>query len=199
MANLDFFATRADHEAVVRFLFDSTDVRVFESYSESDRDLREFRSFDDLAASYDVGADPHGHGTAVLLQLWSPSVEPGPNIVRFALDPRRCGGHTFRHKIEGWGLIQFYLGGLHGRVITKSHYGHNSEARARKWGHDEGVDWAALTRLSNKIQYHVRRRLAVARVPGRPVLTEAYDYARAGYALKDEVASPRTYSLPDAG
>lgn len=199
MANLDFFATRADHEAVVRFLFASTDIRVFESYSEYDRELREFRSFEGLAAAYDVGADPYGHGFAVLLQLWSPSVEPGPQIERIKLDPRRCEGHTFRYNIEGWGLIQLYLGGTHGRTITSSHYGHNSEARARKWGHSEGVDWAALKSLSNKIQYHIRGRLALARVPGRPVLAEAYGYARSGYALKETAASLDSYRLPDVG
>lgn len=196
MANLDYFATRADHEAVVGFLFASTDVRMFESYSEFGQELREFRSFEELASSYEVGADPNGHGVAVLLQLWSPSVEPGPRIERIALNPEKCRGHTFRYRIEGWGLVQLWLGGLHGRIVTKSHFGHNSEARARKWGHSEGVDWIALKSLSNKIQYHIRSRLSVARAPGRPVLAEAYGYARSGYAIKDDAASSITYQLP---
>jgi hypothetical protein len=199
MANLDFFATRADHEALVRFLFGSTDVRVFESYSEFGRELREFRSFEELAVAFDVGADPAGSGFAVLLQLWSPSVQSGPRMERITLDPRRCEGHTFRYRIDGGGLIQLYFGGISGRAITKSHYGHFSEAGARKWGRSEGVDWAALKGLSNKIQHHIRGRLAVARVPGRPVLAEAYGYARSGYALKEAASSPTSYQLPDVG
>jgi hypothetical protein len=199
MANLDFFATRADHEAILGFLFASTDIRMFESYSGFGQKLREFHSFEELTVAYDVGADPNGHGTAVLLQLWSPAVEPGPQIERIALDPRRCEGHTFRYCIDGWGLIQLYLGGIHGRTITKSHYGHNSEARARKWGYSDGVDWGALKSLSNRVQYHIRGRLSVARVPGRPVLAEAYGLARSGYALKEDAASPNSYRLPEVG
>lgn len=61
------------------------------------------------------------------------------------------------------------------------------------------MDWGALKGLSNKIQYHIRNRLSVTRVPGRPVLAEAYGYARSGYALKEDAASPNTYPLPDAG
>jgi hypothetical protein len=195
LASLDFFAARTDHKVLIDFLFGSTDARVFESYSEYGQELREFRSFDELAASYPVGVDEHGHGTAVLLQLWSPSVMVDPEIERIALDARHCQGHTFRYRIEGWGLIQLYLGGVHGHIITASHFGHNSEKRARAWGHADGVDWGALTKLSNRIQYHIRRRLAVARVPGRPVLREAYELALGGYTLKDDARSPSQYEL----
>jgi hypothetical protein len=82
-ANLEFFAAKADQRAVLDFLFSSTDVRVFESYSEYDAELREFRSTDELAATFPIGTDPHGNGTAVLLQLWSPSVMRDLTIRRF--------------------------------------------------------------------------------------------------------------------
>src|SRR5438309_820839 len=111
-ANLNFFAAEADQRAVLDFLFSSTDVRVFESYSEPDADLREFRSTDELAAAFPLGTDPHGNSTAILLQLWSPSVMRDLTIRRFALSPRHCKGHTFRHRIEGGGLMQLHLGGV---------------------------------------------------------------------------------------
>ena len=196
MANLDFFATRADHHAVVDFLFANTDLRMFESYSEYGEELREFRCFEELTACYDVGSDTGGNGCEVLLQLWSPSVEPGPKIERKLLDPRQCEGHTFRYLLDGAGLIQLYLGGVHGRILTSSHFGHNSEARARNWGISKGVDWCALKSLSNKIQYHIGKRLEVARVPGRPVLAEAFSLARIGYILKDTAGCPARYELP---
>ncbi len=41
----------------------------------------------------------------ILLQLWSPSVMQDLTIRRFALDPAHCNGHTFRHNIEGGGLM----------------------------------------------------------------------------------------------
>jgi hypothetical protein len=194
-ANLDFFAAEADQRAVLDFLFSATDVRVFESYSEFDAELREFRSTDELAAAFPLGTDPDGNGNAVLLQLWSPSVMRELTITQIALNPAACDGHMFRHRIDGGGLMQLYLGGVCDRVVTKSHFGHQSQVRARKWEVDEGVNWEALKTLSNRIQYHVRKRLAAGKVPGMPVLPQALALARSGYALKLATQTPWAFEL----
>ncbi|HKB40864.1 MAG TPA: hypothetical protein VKD72_30840 [Gemmataceae bacterium] len=196
--NLDFFAAEADQRAVLDFLFSSTDVRVFESYSEYDADLREFRSTDELAAAFPLGIDPYGNGKVILLQLWSPSVMRDLTIRRFALDPAHCDGHTFRHNIEGGALMQLYLGGVCERVVTISHFGHQSQRHAQAWGVDDGVNWEALKTLSNRIQYHIRKRLAAGKVPGRPVLPQALELARAGYALKLATQTPWAFELQTA-
>lgn len=194
-ANLDFFAAEADQRAIFDFLFSSTDIRVFESYSEYDSELREFRSTNELAAAFPLGADRYGNGTAVLLQLWSPSVMSDLTITRFDLAPEHCGGSTFRHKIEGGGLMQLYLGGVCDRVVTMSQFGHQSQVRAQKWNVDQGVNWEALQRLSNRIQYQIRKHLAAGKVPGRPVLSQAFALARAGYALKLWTQTPWVFEL----
>jgi hypothetical protein len=198
-ANLDFFAAEADQRAVLDFLFCSTDVRVFESYSEPDAELREFPSTVDLGAAFPLGSDPHGNGNAILLQLWSPSVMRDLSIRRFKLDPAHCKGHTFRHNIEGGGLMQLYFGGICDRVVTKSHFGHQSQVRAKAWEVDDGVNWEALTTLSNRIQYHVRKRLAAGKAGSMPVLPVALSLARTGYALKLATQTPWAYELqPDS-
>jgi hypothetical protein len=189
-ANLDFFAAEADQRAVLDFLFSSTDVRVFESYSEPDAELRDFRSIDELGAAFPLGSDPHGNGHAILLQLWSPSVMRNLSIRRFKLDPAHCNGHTFRHNVEGGGLMQLYLGGSCDRVLTKSHFGHQSQVRAKNWEVDDGVNWESLKTLSNRIQYHVRKRLAAGKAGSIPVLPAALRLARAGYALKLTTQTP---------
>jgi hypothetical protein len=194
-ANLDFFAAEADQRAVLDFLFSSTDVRVFESYSEYDANLREFCSTEDLAATVRLGTDPGGSGHAVLLQLWSPSAMRELTIRRFDLDPAQCDGRSFRHNIEGAGLMQLYLGGVCGQVVTMSHFGHQSQARARRWQVDDGVNWDALQKLSNRVQYHVRKRLAAGRVPGRPVLRQALQLAEAGYSLELGIQAPWSFEL----
>jgi hypothetical protein len=194
-ANLEFFAVEADQRAVLDFLFSSTDVRVFESYSEPDAELREFPSTDALAATSQLGSDPHGNGCAIILQLWSPSVMRDLSIRRFNLDPARCNGHTFRHSIEGGALMQLYLGGVCDRVVTRSHFGHQSQARAEAWGVDDGVNWDALKTLSSRIQYHVRKRLAAGNAGSVRVLPEALSLARAGYALKLASQTPWAYEL----
>jgi hypothetical protein len=198
-ANLDFFAAEADQRALLDFLYSSTDVRVFESYSEYSADLREFRSIDELATTFALGIDPYGNGHAVLLQLWSPSVMQNLTIRRFALDPAHCNGHTFRHNIEGGGLIQLYLGGVCDKVVTKSHYGHQSQVRAEAWAVDDGVNWEALKTLSNRIQYHVRKRLAVGKAGSMPVLPQARELAQSGFALKLATQTPWAYELQPAG
>jgi hypothetical protein len=198
-ANVDFFAAEADQRAVFDFLFSSTDVRVFESYSEYGAELREFRSTDELATAFPLGTDPHGNGSAALLQLWSPSVMRDLTITRIKLNPAACEGHTFRHRIDGGGLMQLYLGGVYERVVTKSHFGHPSQTRARAWDVDDGVNWAALKTLSNRIQYHVRKRLAAGKVPGMPVLPQALALARSGYALKVAAQTPDAFELLPEG
>ena len=194
-ANLDFFAAEPDLRAVLDFLFSSTDVRVFESYSEPDAELREFSSTDELAATFALGTDPNGNGHAILLQLWSPSVMRDLSIRRFKLDPAHCNGHTFRHNIEGGGLMQLYFGGVCDRVVTKSHFGHQSQVRAKAWEVDDGVNWEALKTLSNRIQYHVPKRPAAGKAGSMPVLPAALSLARAEYALKLAPQTPWAYEL----
>jgi hypothetical protein len=195
VANLNFFAAASDQRALLEFLFTSTNARVFESYSELGQELQEFRSVAELSAAFPTGEDKHGNGHAILLQLWSPSVMNQLEIRRIALQPEHCNGHTYRYAIEGGALIQLYFGGVHEKVLTKSHFGHNSEIRARTWGVDRGINWNELKTLSNKIQYHRRKRLTVAKVPGCPVLPEAFELARSGYALKLAAQTPWEYKI----
>lgn len=197
-ANLDFFAAETDLRAVIDFLFSASDARVFESYSRYGADLREFRSTDELAAAFPLGTDSNGNGSAILLQLWSPSVMADLTVTRIALNPAACEGHTFRYRIDGGGLMQLYFGGVCGEVITKSHFGHQSQVRARTWDVDQGVNWEALKTLSNRIQYHIRKRLAVGKVPGMPVLPQALNLARSGYALKLAQQTPWAFELEPA-
>ncbi|MEZ6055783.1 MAG: hypothetical protein R3C01_03670 [Planctomycetaceae bacterium] len=194
-ANLDFFAVEEDQEAILSFLFSQTDVRVFEAYSEFGTDLREFRTTEEVSAAYPLGIDLHGNGHAVLLKLWSPSVMEQLSIRRIALNPESCNGHTFRYCIDGGGLMQLYFGGVCERVVTLSHFGHQSQVRAEKWDVDQGVKWPVLKKLSNRIVYHIRKRLGVAKVPGRPVLAKAYELAKSGYALKLATQTPWEYEL----
>lgn len=194
MAQLDFFAVREDHRQVIDFLYSETDFRVYELYSAFGQDLREFKSFAELDAAFDIGQDKRGHGHSVLLSLWSPTVMSTPHITRVELDPKRCDGFAFRYTIGGWGAVQFYLGGLHEEVVTKSHFGHWAERGARARGYCSGVDWKALAKLSNRVRYHISNRLAVAKVPGRPVLPAAYRLHRDGYELREAAEHPTSYT-----
>lgn len=194
-ANLDFFAVAKDQRELLDFLFLSTDVRVFESYSQFGSELREFKSADEVANAYPLGANPTGNGYATLLQLWSPSVMDHLGIERVNLDPTACDGHTFRHRISGAGLMQLYFGGLYENVITMSHFGHQSQTRAENWNYADSVNWDGLSKISGKIQYYVSKKLAFGRVPGRPVLREAMELAKSGHLLKQSAQTPWQFEL----
>ncbi len=86
--------------------------------------------------------------------------------------------------------MQLYLGELGEKILTKTHFGHNSEARAIKWNVHTGVDWPELMRVSRRIQSHVRRRMAIDRVPGRPILPQAAQLWKRGYLLKEGMGAP---------
>jgi len=194
-ANVDFFAAASDQAAILQFLFDATDVRVFESHSEFDQELREFRSVAEVQAVFRLGEDPRGQGNAILLKLWSPSAMRELQIEKFAVDPSKCRGHTFRHNINGGALMRLYFGGVSGKTITKSSFGHQSQTRAATWGVDGGIDWTGLQQVSGKIAYHMRSRLAVAKAKSRVVMPEAMELAKAGYALKEFAHSTWQYDL----
>lgn len=184
MATLDFFAVREDYINIFDRLFSTTDVQVFEGYSEYDQELRHFRSTQELLGAFPLGVDTYGNSFAHHLQLWSPSVAPEPEIQRINLV--RVKGHTHRFCVHGMGLMQFHTGGVFGDRITKSNFGHFSEkgARARAVGNADEVDWVASRKLSNKIIYLIKCKLRVARVPFWPVLAGALELHRGGYKLR---------------
>ena len=185
---MEFFAARDDQREILQFLFDESDVRVLELASRPDCELREFETVDEIDAAFALGRARGGRGDA-LLTLWSPSAMPRMKIRRIDFDRAHVDDARFRYEPEGTGLMQLYFGRAVGGVLTRSHFGHNSPARARKWNMGTGVRWPALQKLSSMIQRHVRR-LSVAKVPGRPILPAAAALWRKGLRLKEQRRSP---------
>jgi hypothetical protein len=190
MPQLDFFSVREDQLAILRFVLAETDIQIFEHSSRPDMDLRQFHTPEEVDDSYKLGIDAHGNGFAVCLALWSPSAMPTLETTRIDFDPKRVRNARFRYEPDGAGLMQLYFGGQKGLVITKSHLGHQSRERARAWGVEQGVDWEALTRVSRRIQYYIRSKMAVARLPGRPILPAAAKLWSEGYLLKESANAP---------
>jgi hypothetical protein len=78
-----------------------------------------------------------------------------------------------------------------------SHFGCQSEARAQKWGAEEGVNWESLGKVAGKIQYHLHKRMAAGKVPGRPELPQAMQLAGSGFALKLATQTPWHFELKE--
>lgn len=188
MAQMDFYALKEDIRSLFHFVFEETDLEVFEVHSEADSALRHFRSFHDLDRAFHLGIDKSGNASEVRLALWSPSVSAKPEPTVINLDPRM--EHHFRYTLQksATGLIMLNFGGDHEGMITESCCFHSNEAGARykRVKDAEVINWTKLARISGKIQRHVRSKMAVAKVKGlaRVVLPQAFASLCAGLTLK---------------
>lgn len=188
MANLDFYATVADHEAVVTDLCQQGDVRIFESYSDFDRDLREFTRPVEILDELRQAKYPR---QPVLLQLWVPAASAKIEIVRFSVSVK---GHSHRHRIAGWGLMQLYLSKETETEIHPSHFGHFNQRGAENRsmpsssalanpGTAADWDWELLRKISRRFQRRIRAQFAGMKVGGRPVLRDAERLMKDGRRL----------------
>ncbi|HEY2035054.1 MAG TPA: hypothetical protein VGH02_15340, partial [Rhizomicrobium sp.] len=167
---LDFYAIDTDFLPILGQVFKNYGCRVFESYSEFDQEIREFKEPEDIIAS-------RKSSQSIYLQLVVPSASELVQIRRIALN--ESTGHGFRYCIDGWGLIQLYLGTQTSSGITHSHTNHNSEVRARTWETTiremkpaSSWNWKEINRISSALNRFIRKQ-AVATAFRRPVLPAA--------------------------
>jgi hypothetical protein len=177
MAVCDFYALGEDLHQIFQYLFAETDVVAYELSSQPERSPAQFHSLAEIERAYSLGSYRAGY-----LQLWSPSTCAQPIIRRIDI---KYPSPSFRYAVEGAGLIQFYLDGRKDGIVYHTHVGHWNEAGARQRSiHPaDDCDWRALASLSRKIQYHIRRKLAVASLYARPVLRQALEAVDKGDGL----------------
>lgn len=173
MPNCDFYAANDDVRLIVEFVLRETSCRIFELNSEPGRKLREFSAFSQLAA-----LRKRGTVWPPLLALWPMAANENVRVRRFTV-ATKGRPRSWREELEGWGLIQLYLGAVRGRSLSPSHTNHNTAARAAKWrstypelGKPSAWDFAAVTRESSRLNRFIRS-IAVDRLGRRVVLPGA--------------------------
>lgn len=179
MPNCDFYAADQDFQPILRFVFDELDCRVFESYSANDSELIEFSNIDQIWSSDRVGKCVK-RSQSICLQLWPVNASRNVRIRKIDLDPVSAKGATYRYCVEGWGLIQLYLGGESELGIVHSHTNHNSEKRTLHWadvyrsklGDPKDWDWSVVQSQSGRLNRRIRKA-AVSKIGSRPVLPYA--------------------------
>lgn len=196
MANLDFYSTRNDQLKLLDFIFSELNFRVFQSYSDFDKEIEEYKTSKEIDEKYNVGIDIHGNGHNCLFQLWSPTIMEKLEIRKIDLDKKT--GHKFRYTVEGFALVQLYLGGKHDNFISLSHIGSNSETRARNWGYTSGVNWENHKKEIAKLCNYIKRDSKV-KAGSRIVMQEAIKLAKEGLILKDSKTSPAFYKSNEDG
>ncbi len=175
MANLDFYAAKSDLQKLLAFIYDETDIVVYELSSEFDREIRRFTSLKELESAFDIGVMNKGQ---LHLQLWSALVmkEPQPRRINLTMKD-----HSFRYAIEGAGLMQLYLGGLNANVIGHTHLGHWNQAgaEARCTLPTKDCNWEALKKISGRLQRFVRG-MGAAKLHSMVILPEAFSEIQNG-------------------
>jgi hypothetical protein len=197
MPELKFFGIRDDLEDVFEFIYRNTDFHVFESYSQYDKELQEYKNTKEIMNLSDIGRDNKGNGAAYLFSLWSPSVMSKPNIKRIELKVPR---HSFRYSVEGCGLFWMQIGGIYHNIITPSSITFFTEKGAyakcsAKPGPDD-VNWKTNKELSGKLRYHTQRRLKEKAIKGGGVvMKKATTLLQDSIILKDNKYSTWSYEI----
>jgi hypothetical protein len=185
MTSCYFYALDEDRLAIVRFIFDNTDCKIYESNSRNTRTLPSYDSFDDFMA----GRKKDIRYGQLRFDLHAPSMKGKIKFERSEWEekPRQRAGSSFT--VHGWGLIQLNFGGLDDCGIDRSDVGGNSEKRAlnlegtyrRSLGPVSDWDWKAVYSISSKICRFVRKT-AVDKVQGKPVLPAVHKLVSEGKA-----------------
>jgi hypothetical protein len=113
--------------AIVAAVFAKESPTVAEAYSSPDQALRYFRTPDQLLA-YVAECKSSSSGCAHL-GVFYPDMQGQLRETRFTLD--RSTGHTWRCKLEGWGIVWLYLQ-LRDHAHMSSRVSANSRVRAEK-------------------------------------------------------------------
>lgn len=183
----DFFAGESDKKTILNYIFNETDLKIFDLASPPGEKVREYHNIADITSFLDLTDETYN---TIHLQLWSPPFKGKPAFRRIELNPRHCNGHTFRYATEGWGLIQLYLYGIKGDSLKHSHIGHfNHKGAAKQEGTNPGIskaalwDWKEIQKTSVNLKYMLDKRLSVERTGTYRILPRAKQLMEKGIKL----------------
>ncbi len=175
--NYNFFADKNDKLQILDFIFNETDLKIYDLGSPFGQEICEYKNVEEIESKFDL---ENRDKFAITFQLWSPRHKGKPLFRRVELDPKRCNGHAFRYATDGWGLIQLYLDGIKNGVLHQSHIGHFSEKGALNWENVNSVngrvadwDWSEIQKTSRKLKYQIHNKLAVEKLGSLGVLEGA--------------------------
>jgi hypothetical protein len=188
--NYDFFANKQDKISVLDFIFNTTELQVFDLSSPYGEEINQYKSTAEIISRIEL---ERGRQSAVALNLWAPDFGGKVLFRRVELNPKYCKGNTFRYATEGWGLIQLYFGGLEDNILFHSHIGHFNEKGALKW---EGINdekgkvslwnWKAIEQTSRKIKYQIHNKMSVRKKGSFGILQGAEGLSKSGVKLFGE-------------
>ncbi len=173
----NFYAGYNDKKQILEFIFNKTELRLFDRGSSYGERICEYKSVQEIVNKFDL---VNGHKFAVTFQMWCPKHEGEPLFRRIDLDPSKCKGHTFRYSTDGWGMIQLYFGGIKKNQLYQSGISHFNEKGAIR---NESIDhfngsvnqwsWREINKTSRQLKYQIHDKMAVDKIGSIGVLEEA--------------------------
>ncbi|BFM48765.1 hypothetical protein [Marinomonas sp. THO17] len=187
MPNCNFYAIDNDFLEILDFIFCEMECRVFESYSEYDKDLVEFSNAQEVFEYYQLAEFSNTLNRSANLILWPVNASESVKVNRIELNPQKCQGATHRYRVDGWGLISLELKGINQAGLKYSHTNHNTEKRATAWGPNYSDvmgsptdwDWKAVSSASRKLNNFIRKN-SNKKVGSMPVMQCAETVTLAG-------------------
>ncbi|GAB3635722.1 hypothetical protein GCM10027422_13120 [Hymenobacter arcticus] len=185
--NYNFLANAVDKMQVFEFIFENTDLQVFDLGSEPSQEIYRYKSTAEIASKFDL---ENGGQFAVTLQLWSPRFGGEVVFRKINLNPDYCNGHTFRYATVGWGLIHLYLGGHQKNCFHHSNIGHFNERGALVRADDDKElsevkrwNWKEIVSISGRLRRQIHK-VAVGNFNGMDVMPGADVLSKTGVELR---------------
>jgi hypothetical protein len=183
----DFFANKSDKLQLLNFIFNETDLRVFDLASQFGQEVSEYKETTEISTKFDL---ENGGQSSATFQLWTKSFGGDILFRKIELNPKSSGGHTFRYSTDGWSLVQLYFGGQKDNILYPSHLGHFNEKGALKWqdtnhfnGKVDKWNWKEIEQTSRKLKNYLHNRIAVRKIGSCGVLPGASELSDKGIKL----------------
>ncbi len=189
MAHLNFFADKTDKLEILDFIFNETDLIVYDLGSPYGEDICEYNSVNDIITKFNLIENDFRES----FQLWSPRHKGKPIFRKIELNPKYCDGNTFRYATEGLGLMQLYFGGINKNYeLVRSAFGNLTEKNALRIGDINTEyggrvgdwDWKEIVKTSNKIKYHIDTKFTSNRIGVFRILSGAEKLKASGIKLR---------------
>ena len=184
----DFFADKDDKIEILDFIFRETDLQVFDLGSPYGQKISQYKTTEEIVSKFDLH---NGDKFAVTFQLWTPGFKGDLVFRKVELDPKRCGGHTFRYSTDGWGLIQLYFGGVKNSELNRSHIGHQSQKRAIAWetnhldlGPVSKWDWDEVEKVAHGLKHQIHNKMTKRKIESVGVLAGAHKLEEQGIKFR---------------
>jgi hypothetical protein len=156
-------SSRESFAELAAFVFDSGEPVVFQAYSACGQPLRRFRTASELISS--IESEITQGQRFLLYAIHFPDSLGHVAEQKITLNAKKCGGHTWRYAVEGWGLIQFQADVKHAPMVI-CRVAVNTQKRAEAWastfphlGGPGSWNWQAVEKHARRI---IRRMKKVA-------------------------------------